>query len=408
MTDTSDIRFLTGHDVALDQASGVPIAGALQRALFVVLALNANTDVSRDWLADLLWTDASQAQARQRLRMTLMNLRKCLEDIDGIAIVSTPDTIRLEVAASRIDVLRFESAAAETVGLYRGDFLRFFPPVSEEFDGFLAARRDKLRSLFLATMIEKLREARRAGEAAEFRRVFNAISEVDPTNDAAVELAMEFWSAEGRGDQVERVFEGYRRSLAEQVGVAPPDGIAHAHEVLRDQAQREVHAGKTAVPQALTWRPGPDDSEDNRFRWWPAAFMAFVLGAVVIAALWLAMPRSAVQDGPVFVVLDTEMSDRNCVLANLADDYRGVLLEALGTIENSTVVIGDLRTSFASSSAEVFVVQQRVDCDAQNFRGTTILADRDTRAVIVSFRHAAVPEDPAGLGKEIGEVLEGS
>ena len=400
MTDTSDIRFLTGHDVEFGDHGAVHIAGARPRALFVALALNANTDVSRDWLADLLWTDVSQSQARQRLRMALLNLRKCLEEVEGVTVAATPDTLRLELDDARLDFRRFETGLTEGLETYRGDLLARFPSISEEFDRFLAARRNSLRSLFLTSALDRLRGLRRAGDEMGFQKGFNAIVAIDPANESAAELAMQFWASAGRGDLVTQVFERYRDSLFELVGEDPPDAMAAAYEALLESARSTVPVEREGKAPA----PVSGEAGLRRGRW-PMLRIAVAAAASGVVAFWLGTQFLSGPDGPVFIVLPPEATLADCKLDDPADDYRAALLEALNTIEDATTVIGKLRGAFAGSGDEAYLVRQRVDCAGEKFRGTTIITDKEAGTVMMSSRHSEVPGDAAEFGAEIEELI---
>ncbi|WP_299757196.1 hypothetical protein [uncultured Boseongicola sp.] len=123
------IKLLTSLDVSFSAEQANTIPGPHQRALFVALALNPNSQISRDWLADLLWPEATQSQARQRLRMTLLNLRKAFEVGGQVSIEANNDAIWLNAATGSVDVMIFESLTEnpknwpQALELYKGNLL---------------------------------------------------------------------------------------------------------------------------------------------------------------------------------------------------------------------------------------------------------------------------------------------
>lgn len=230
----SDIRLLTGHDLVIDAEPATSIQGARPRALFVALLLNANADVSRDWLAFLLWPDIQQQLARQRLRMTLLNLRNALKDLDEIEIDAKAETLRMNLDRRQVDIFRFEDAVSGTtpaedlIDLYKGDLLGHFPSISDEFDSVLSERRNNLRGLYLAAADRELQRAIASDDAVLFQRVFNDAIRVDPANEPLVELALAFWSRPQGPDIAEKVFRDHADRLKEYLSIEPSDTIIEA------------------------------------------------------------------------------------------------------------------------------------------------------------------------------------
>ena len=217
------IRLLTSLDVSFSVEKAATISGPHQRALFVALALNPNSRMSRDWLADLLWPEATQSQARQRLRMTLLNLRKALEVGGEVSVEANNDAIWLNTAVGNVDVTKFEALAEnpqdwpQTLEIYKGNLVSKFPAISDEFDGYLSTRRAQLKE--------------------QFERIYRALLRVDQFNETATLLAMEYWADEGLADRVEAVFWQFEASTKKQTGASPDPQICQAFASLTDQAR---------------------------------------------------------------------------------------------------------------------------------------------------------------------------
>ena len=94
------------------RADGRPVAlgGARPRAVFAVLALNANQPVSAERLALALWGEDAPPSAVKTVQVYVARLRKALEDPD--ALVTTPAGYRLRVRPGELDAERFEERVA--------------------------------------------------------------------------------------------------------------------------------------------------------------------------------------------------------------------------------------------------------------------------------------------------------
>ena len=89
----------------------VPLGGARPRAVFAVLALNANRPVSADRLALALWGEEAPPSAVKTVQVYVARLRKALGDPE--VLVTTPAGYRLRVRPGELDAERFESLVAD-------------------------------------------------------------------------------------------------------------------------------------------------------------------------------------------------------------------------------------------------------------------------------------------------------
>src|SRR5215211_3782106 len=89
----------------------VALGGARPRAVFAVLALNANQPVSAERLALALWGEDAPPSAVKTVQVYVARLRKALEDSD--ILVTTPAGYRLRVRPGELDAERFERHVAD-------------------------------------------------------------------------------------------------------------------------------------------------------------------------------------------------------------------------------------------------------------------------------------------------------
>jgi predicted ATPase/DNA-binding SARP family transcriptional activator len=87
----------------------VELGGHKQRALLVVLVLNANRVVATDRLVELLWADEPPTTAIHALHVHVSQLRKALKAAGSSARIGThPAGYQLEVDPDELDITRFE------------------------------------------------------------------------------------------------------------------------------------------------------------------------------------------------------------------------------------------------------------------------------------------------------------
>ena len=142
-------------------ASGslVTLSARKSQALLAYLGVKPTQLVSREKIANILWTSTGPEQARQSLRQLLSSLRKELSQISPKhkILVEESDFLRLDPSVITSDVTEFESLVAsgteealtQAVQLYRGDLLDGFAIDEERFDQWLIAERDRLHRMAL-------------------------------------------------------------------------------------------------------------------------------------------------------------------------------------------------------------------------------------------------------------------
>ena len=402
------IRMLTSADVSLSLGQTKAIPGARQRALFVALALEPNSQISRDWLADLLWPNASQSQARQRLRMTLLNLRKALDKSREVTVEANNEAIWLHAKTEDVDVALFEQLAenptswSRALDHYKGNLLSNFPTISDEFDDYLSTRRERLKEHFLTIALQLLRGAKRDRDAAGFERAYQASVRADPVNETAAILAMEFWSSEGLADRVEAVFRQHEASLEKHHGAPVEPQVSQSFETLVQKAR----ATPTSSMPGVTFQSANAAAEMSRSKSRHWLFGALAVVAIVVGAAFIVLQdrfRSA--GGPIFLVLKPMTSFTNCALETPLQASNGAILEVLRSFEDSVVVVGNLRRYFVLPNEGAYLVRQHIECSDTRFRATFTFVDRKTRAVAASIRSSGLPIERQGLADQIADTI---
>src|SRR5215472_14141136 len=125
------IKLLGGFEAGGVQGPAFEIAARKTRALLAYLALAMGRPLGRDKLANLLWSDRGDKQARDSLRQALAELRDALANLSPPPLATHHDTVSLDRAAVDVDALEFERLARSNevddlrraARLYGGDLL---------------------------------------------------------------------------------------------------------------------------------------------------------------------------------------------------------------------------------------------------------------------------------------------
>jgi basic membrane lipoprotein Med (substrate-binding protein (PBP1-ABC) superfamily)/DNA-binding SARP family transcriptional activator len=211
-----------------------------QRALLAALLLHANETVATDRLVEMVWGEQPPRTAAHSVQIYVSELRKRFEGagVPEVIVTRAPGYV-LRAEADSIDAVRFERllAAAEAqvrsgdpaVGvetlrtalhLWRG------PPLADlsyhEFAQPHIRRLDELR----CRAIEELAAVHlRLGDAADALTELTALLEEHPLREHAREMQLLALYRCGRQAEALRAYEGFRRLLADELGVDPSPGL---------------------------------------------------------------------------------------------------------------------------------------------------------------------------------------
>jgi len=181
-------------------------------ALLAYLAMRAGEQVTRAHLADLLWGDSAEEQARTNLRQALSLLRKLFRDaghdplmVPFDQVVLQPEGIEIEARA----LLRDEAAAdVERVDVERVDverlaagpaFLEGFSVPAPNFEAWATAQRLAVESR-LCDALETAAAAQAGRDPAGASRRLALVLQRDPLRETAHRAQMAAMAALGRSD----------------------------------------------------------------------------------------------------------------------------------------------------------------------------------------------------------------
>ena len=149
------IALLGGLDISGGEASARASLTRKAQALVAYLALQGDRSQSREKLAELLWGNSAEEQARANLRQALTSIRRALNGDGAAFLVADGDQISLSKSEIDLDVARFERLVAEATpdalkqaaALYKGDLLDGFSLKEDSFEVWARAERERLRLL---------------------------------------------------------------------------------------------------------------------------------------------------------------------------------------------------------------------------------------------------------------------
>ena len=239
------------------QLTGTRVA----RGLLAYLFLNPDRHHLRTRLAGMFWPDATEAQARQRLRSALWKIRTSFSD-SGIEVLDQhPEWVAVaEGVAIWVDVVAYRQLVASTGlsdsaipgllmaadELYRGDFL------PGHYEDWVFEEQEELRSLHreLLRQLMKFRESEgRYEQSLLIAQRMLAITQLDEATHRDV---MRLNAILNRPEDANRVYRGLKGLLKYELGTEP----SQETERLADDIARQVESVLSAR-RSSDWSRAP-------------------------------------------------------------------------------------------------------------------------------------------------------
>ena len=192
-------------------------------ALLVYLAIEADQQHRRDRLAELLWPKVSLAEARHSLATALSVLRPRV-GADGLR--ATRDQVTLAGGHLALDLERL--AAGDLEGSETSAPLEV-APFLEGFDitdaGEFGLWKDRQQARWLPAVMHAfgrgLERCRRVGDTRQIEQIADKMLAQDPACEDAVRAKMEVLAFAGDRLAALRLYEAWRRRIAEELDAVP-------------------------------------------------------------------------------------------------------------------------------------------------------------------------------------------
>src|SRR5690606_38908065 len=249
-----------GPLVVTDRGEDVVIGGARLRVLLIRLALEPGRTVTVDALAAALWPDGGPGDRVHALQALVHRLRRRLP---AGRLRSAPGGYALDVDS--VDVQEFERLVAEgggalragdaplaaarvreALGLWRGDALA--DAAGAPFADAAAVRLEELR--LSATEDRASAELAAGADPGPLVAELEELAARHPLRERLRVVLVKALHRAGRSAEALAVFEGFRRTLAEELGTDPGRELQDAYVTVLRDAPRERVRGNLRVPRS--------------------------------------------------------------------------------------------------------------------------------------------------------------
>lgn len=196
--------------------------------------------VLRDELSGILWADKSDAMARKNLRNALYETKKIL----GTEVFISPRKAIIKVNPEiqvKVDVKEFEAAPGRHLELYQGSFLQgFFIKDAEEYENWYLTERDRLESLYMEALFQKLKDAVAVRNLPQVTRYGRMLLKHDPYDESIYTLLLQTYCEQGNMKQATELYEEMKVLFQEELQTSvPPEIEKMMREYLHHEKDRE-------------------------------------------------------------------------------------------------------------------------------------------------------------------------
>ncbi|MEV0386665.1 BTAD domain-containing putative transcriptional regulator [Nonomuraea sp. NPDC050643] len=339
----------TGHGFRILGSVSVTIHGReilpppQQRTVLLALLLSANTTVSVDHLADVLWGDTVPDTYRSRIRMLISKLRTACGPAGDTLIVTREPGYVLNVRPGELDADLFadligqarlateESRLSQALAHYDNALALWGgPPLAGTDHSFAHAEVARLWELRVTALEERAEVMLVQGRAAEVVTDLQPVVVDHPLRERPYGQLMRALAESGRTAEALNLYHRLRDHLRTELGVEPAPQLREQHSRLLRAEQTEVPSTPRQLPPA-TGRLFGRQAELDRLTALaqdPGATVAIVgqaaIGKTSLALRWAHDHASLFPDGQLF--LDLRGFERD----SAADDPLTRLLITLG------------------------------------------------------------------------------
>lgn len=197
-------------------------------ALLAYLAL-APEPHAREKLSALFWGDVPDEQARTSLRNALTTLRK---EIGEDFIIADREMVQLNPGYRIwLDARAFEQMATDdplsAIPLYHNNLLFDF------YDDWVAPKRERLRSLYLDTLLRLAQQARSESKYARTIELARQLLVADAVNEKAHQHLIFCYAATGNRTAALEQYHQCKCTLLDELGVEPSSETTKLYEKIR-------------------------------------------------------------------------------------------------------------------------------------------------------------------------------
>ena len=227
----------------------VAISAKKSRGLLALLAFSPS--LPRERLANLLWSDRGDAQARSSLRQTLASLRKDLGPVHAACVAINDERVSLDPAHVETDAVAFQELAnlekveslRMAVSLYRGPLLEDTTINDPAFEEWVTSKRAALHDLAVATF-EKLWGMENGPARVKLAK---RLVEIEPLKESSHFALMQSYADSGEDGLALQHYSVCRNLLKSELGIGPGRDIESLRQRLMDRGQVDPSLKTEAV-----------------------------------------------------------------------------------------------------------------------------------------------------------------
>lgn len=259
---TFHLSLLGPFSLAGPSGEGIEIGSKKNRVLLAMLASAPGRSMSRDALADVLWAEHSDQQARNSLRQAIAVLRKELNGHETNFFAEASSTVALRQGQISLDTDTFLNdirlGTAESLGraisLWRGSFLADVTVSETELEHWLTEQREHYNSHYISAMDRLVPLLNGIARIDMARRLVRA----DNLRETSHRHLMEAYYAAGERSQALRHYDKVRKLLHKELGIEPSPEIHDLREEIASNRHNSHNGhGTKAVPLSAPPAPVP-------------------------------------------------------------------------------------------------------------------------------------------------------
>ena len=265
------------------------------KALIARVALSSTVPVERGELAEWLWPERTDAQARANLRQLLSENSGLAGSGAGVLRVDRTH-IGFERGNCSVDVENLprlatsEDTAALVEALDDTDprYLHDLDGITEALDTWLRSERSRVMARLSDAVRQRAQAALEAGDAPSAKVITNAWSRFQPADETMARIGMLADGAVGDGAGVKRRMNTLKAALAAELEVTPSNTTQSAFAQALEAAMRAAPIAE-ALPPASRPAPAPVAPRPGRRI---GLILAAAVAALLAAGIYIARPRS--------------------------------------------------------------------------------------------------------------------
>lgn len=253
------LELLGGVSLCYDEA---PLAGFVStkaQALFCYLAVTGQVH-ARSKLADLFWSDRSEAEARANLRVTLTNLRQLVAPYltitrQTVAFNPQPDcyldVTHFQTGCQMIGAVPTEASMAhlqQAVAVYQGDLLAgLHVRGAPMFDEWLLLQREHLRQQAIQALYTLAAYHTTRGEFVAAIDYTQRLLAIEPWHEESHRQLMLLLALTGQRSQALARYEICHQTLTRELGISPSAETTTLYQhILDGQFNSPAHTAATS------------------------------------------------------------------------------------------------------------------------------------------------------------------